>query len=120
MGRSFMSTVKDEKKVEKKETFWTVTEKESLKETYGCEILVENGTLEQVSTTDAPTDAFIVTYEHQEKVCRDLTRGARVKLFDMYYDKFKSGLKIIDYGRGTVKPSLWGYDSTSPKKKKRK
>ena len=114
-----MSTVKDEKKVEKKETFWTVTEKESLKETYGCEILVENGTLEQVTVTNAPTDAFVITYEYQEKVCRDLTRGARVKLFDMYYDKFKSGLKIIDYGRGTIKPNLWCYNS-SPQKKKRK
>ena len=114
-----MSTVKDEKKVEKKETFWTVTEKESLKETYGCEILVENGTLEQVTVTNAPTDAFVITYEYQEKVCRDLTRGVRVKLFDMYYDKFKAGLKCIDYGKGTIKPNLWGYNS-SPQKKKRK
>ena len=36
-----MSTVKEEKKVEKKETYWTPTEKESLKETYGTEILIE-------------------------------------------------------------------------------
>ena len=40
----------------------------------------------------------------------------------MYYDKFKMGVKIIDYGKGTIKPSLWGYQSQGqgPKKKKRK
>ena len=30
-----MSNVKDEKKVDKKETFWTTTEKETTRETYG-------------------------------------------------------------------------------------
>ena len=104
---------------EKKELIWTSQEKENHKSEYGCEIIVENGTLDQVSITNAPTDAFIVTYEYQEKVCRDLTRGSRVKLFDMYYDKFKMGLKVIDYGKGTIKPNLWGYNS-SPQKKKRK
>ena len=106
---------------EKKELIWTSQEKENHKSEYGCEIVVENGTLEQVSTTNAPTDACIVTYEYNEKVCRDLTRGSRVHLFDMYYDKFKMGVKIIDYGKGTIKPNLWGYQNTQgPKKKKRK
>ena len=116
-----MTAVKEEKKLDKKETFWTITEKETSKEIYGTEILVENGTLDEVMTTDAPTDASVVTYEIDGTVHRDLTRGARVKLFDMYYDKFKMGLKIIDYGKGTIKPALWGYQSaTAPKKKKRK
>ena len=104
-----------------RETYWTPSEKESLKEQYGCEILVENGSLDEVSTSDAPSDAWIVTYELDGTVHRDLTRGTRVKLFDMYYDKFKMGIKIIDYGKGTIKPALWGYSSTTaPKKKKRK
>ena len=108
-------------KSEMKETYWTPSEKESLKEQYGCEILIENGSLDEVSTTDAPSDAWVVTYEIDGTVHRDLTRGTRVKLFDMYYDKFKMGIKIIDYGKGIIKPSLWGYQSaTAPKKKKRK
>ena len=116
-----MTAVKEEKKLDKKETFWTTTEKETSREIYGTEILIENGSLDEVMTTDAPTDASVVTYEIDGTVHRDLTRGSRVKLFDMYYDKFKMGLKIIDYGRGTIKPALWGYQSTSaPKKKKRK
>ena len=116
-----MTAVKEEKKVETKETFWTTTEKETSKEIYGTEILIENGSLDEVNTKDAPSDASVITYEIDGTVHRDLTRGPRVKLFDMYYDKFKMGLKIIDYGYGMIKPSLWGYQSaTSPKKKKRK
>jgi len=116
-----MSTVKEEKKVETKETFWTTTEKETSREIYGTEILVENGSADEIMTTDAPSDAWIVSYEIDNTVHRDLTRGTRVKLFDMYYDKFGKGIKSIEYGRGTIKPALWGYQSaTAPKKKKRK
>ena len=105
---------------EKRETFWTKTEKETTKEIYGCEILVENGSPADVMTKDAPTDASIVTYTVDGKEHQDLTRGSRVKLFDMYYDKFKSDLKSIDYGYGTIKPSIWNYQSPqSPKKKKK-
>ena len=115
-----MTAVKEEKKVETKETFWTTTEKETSKEIYGTEILIENGSLDEVNTKDAPSDASIITYEIDGTVHRDLTRGPRVKLFDMYYDKFKMGLKIIDYGKGGIKPNLWGYRSpTSPKKKRK-
>ena len=107
-------------KPEKRETYWTTTEKESLKQTYGTEILIENGSLDEVMTTEAPSDAWIVTYEINGTVHRDLTRGTRVKLFDMYYDKFTS-VKRIEYGMGTIKPSLWGYSrEAAPKKKKRK
>ena len=103
-----------------RETYWTPSEKEALKEQYGCEILIENGSLDEVSTTDAPSDAWVVTYEIDGTVHRDLTRGTRVKLFDMYYDKFTS-VKRIEYGMGTIKPSLWGYSGeAAPKKKKRK
>ena len=105
---------------EKKEVYWTPTEKESLKETYGTEILIENGSLDEVMTTEAPSDAWIVTYEIDGTVHRDLTRGTRVKLFDMYYDKFTKVVSI-EYGQGLIKPSLWGYSSeAAPKKKKRK
>ena len=115
-----MSAIKEEKKVDKKETFWTTTEKETSKELYGCEILIENGSPSDVMTKEAPTDASIVTYTVDGKEHQDLTRGSRVKLFDMYYDKF-TNVKRIEYGQGTIKPALWGYSGdASPKKKKRK
>ena len=115
-----LSKTENSEKPEKKETYWTSTEKESLKETYGTEILVENGSSSDVMTKEAPTDASIVTYTVDGIEHQDLTRGSRVKLFDMYYDKF-TNVKRIDDGQGTIKPSLWGYSGeAAPKKKKRK
>ena len=106
------------KNSDKKVLFWTTTEKEKSKETYGCEILIENGSLDEVMTTEAPSDAWIVTYEIDGTAHRDLARGTRTKLFDMYYDKFKKGLKEINWGKGTISPKVWGYKSSQPKKKK--
>ena len=112
-----MSVVKDK---EETKIIWSKKEKDSSKETYGCEIVVENGKPSDVRTTEAPTDCFIVTYEFNGDTHQDLTRGSRVNVFDMYYDKFKKGIKSIDYGKGTIKPNLWGYNSSAPQKKKRK
>ena len=104
----------------KKNRTWSDEEKSSHKEDYGCEIIIENGTLAECNTRNAPTDALIVHYIHNDRDCYDLTRGSRTKLFDMYYDKFTS-VKRIEYGQGMIKPSLWGYSGeAAPKKKKRK
>jgi len=112
--------VKKEVKNEKNTSIWTNEEKGSSKEKYGCEILVENGTTDQVTTKQFPSDAYIIEYTHNDRICYDLTRGSKITLFDMYWDKFKGGLKSIDYGNGTIKPNLWGYQSPTSKKKKRK
>ena len=99
---------------------WSKEERESSKQKYACEILVSNGTLSDVHTTQAPNDAWVVTYYVNTKKILDLSRGTRTKLFDMYYDKFKGGLKSIEYGKGTVSPKLWGYQTAPSRKKKRK
>ena len=114
-----MTATPELKKPEKKEPIWTSAEKESSGEKYGCEILIEDGSLDDVSTTKAPSDAYVVKYLYEDKVCFDLTRGTKVTIFDMYWDKFKGVLQTIDYCKGTIKPNLWGY-STPTKKKKRK
>ena len=98
--------------------YWTPSEKENLKELYGCEILVENGTAEEVSNRQFPNYARIVSYEVEGKMRYDLTRGEKVsKIFDMYWDKFRDGVKKIGFGYGKINPRLWGYQ---PKSKKRK
>ena len=102
-----------------KQNMWTKAEKEESKEKYGCEIVIENGSLNEVRTTNAPTDSYIAHYIHNDKDHYDLVRGTRVKIFDMYYDKFKSGLKSIEYGFGNVKPNLWGYRAPSKNKKRK-
>ena len=70
-----------------------------------------------------PVSAYMVEYKVEDLSKFDIVlSGRKVDIFDMYYDKFKMGVKIIDYGKGTIKPSLWGYQSQGqgPKKKKRK
>ena len=104
----------------KKNRTWTDGEKETHKEQYGTQILVENGTMDECSTRNAPTDASIVHYIHNDRDCYDLTRGSKITLFDMYWDKMKDNLKSINYGNGFIKPNLWGYQSPTTKKKKRK
>ncbi len=111
--------VKEEKKEEQK-SIWSSDERENCKTEYGCELLVENGSYQEVCTKQAPTDAFIVRYMHGEKLCFDLTRGTKSHLFDMYYDKFKDSLKTIEFGHGSIKPNLWGYKEPQKQKKKRK
>ena len=119
-----MTTTTEEKELkkppEKKEVIWTKEEKDTLKERYGSEIIIEDGSLEDVSIKRVPSDCYIIKYMYEDKVHYDLTRGTKVSLFDMYWDKFQAGLKSIDYGKGTVKPNLWGYQQAPPKKKKRK
>ena len=85
---------KEEKKLDPKPEAkfepWSKEEKETSKTKYACEILVSNGTLADVHTTQAPNDAFVVKYVVGDKTILDLTRGSKTKIFDMYWDKFKS------------------------------
>ena len=115
-----MTTTTELKKPDKKEQIWSQKEKDSSKEKYGCEFIVEGGSLQDVSIKEAPTDGYIIKYVYNDNVHYDLTRGTKVNLFDMYWDKFKGGIMSIDYGMGTIKPNLWRYQSTTTKKKKRK
>ena len=107
-------------KPKKKEDFWTTEERKNCKDNYACEIIVSNGTPEEIYNSQTPNDAFVVRYTVDNKQVSDLTRGTKSKIFDMYWDKFKSGLKSIDYGKGTIKPNLWNYQTAPTKKKKRK
>ena len=115
-----MTAVKEQTKKEEKKLIWTKEERERIRSEYGCDIIIEDGSLEDVRTKQAPTDCYIVKYLHDDKVHFDLTRGTKVTFFDMYWDKFKDGIRSIDYGKGSIKPNLWGYQSPKQSKKKRK
>ena len=104
----------------KKEEIWSTEEKGKIKSQYGCEMLVENGSLQDVNSVEFPTDAYIITYVIDDQVKYDLTRGTKTNLFDMYYDKFKQGLKEIRFGQGNVSPKLWGHRAKQATKKKRR
>ncbi len=97
-----------------------IEEKNVLPSQYGCEILLENTTLEQTKDPSFPSDAYIVIYQVNGKTQIDLCRGTRIRIFDLYYDKFGAGsIQKIDWGYGRVNPRLWGFKA-APKTKKRK
>ena len=114
--------VKEEKKLKEKpipKSVWS-TEERKLIGTYGCQMINEDATQDQLMNKKVPTDAMIVTYKIEEKVHRDLCRGSKINIFDLYYDKFGKGSLIsIDWGHGTVKPSQWGYKPPEKRRKKR-
>jgi hypothetical protein len=97
---------------------WTKEEKELSKTLYGCEILYEKCSQQELKNTELPNDTYIVSYQQNGKVFHDLVRGKRVKIFDMYWDKIRDNLQKIDWGYGRINPKLWGYQA--PKTKKRK
>jgi len=117
--KNTMSTEKSKTSENDNNETWTLQERESLRSRYGCQILKHNCTLEEAKVTDVPTDAYIVTYMIDGKVCYDLTRcGKRVDLFDMYYDNIGNSILSIKWGYGKINPKVWGYEA--PKNKKRK
>jgi len=87
---------------------------------YGCQILLENTTIDKAKDTSFPNDAYLIWYIVDGKECIDLTRcSKRVNLFDMYYDKYGPGaVQKIDFGYGRTNPKLWGYKQPEKKKKK--
>ena len=83
--------------------------------------MVENATLEQIKDFSLPNDTYQIHYKvnNNSDTHVDLCRGTRVKIFDLYYDKFGKGSIIkIDFGYGRVNPRMWGYKQPEKKKKR--
>jgi hypothetical protein len=113
--------VSDVNTIEREEVIleWTQEEKLSIPPRYGCQILLENTTLEVAKDSSFPNDAYLIWYIIEGKNYLDLCRGTRSRIFDLYYDKFGPGvIQKIDFGYGRTNPKIWGYKS--PDKKKRK
>jgi len=115
MGWSFVtvavSTEKDMAEHEKEE-------RNILPSSYGCDILLQDTTLDKVKDSSLPNDAYLIWYnDGTPKI--DLVRGSRVRIFDMYYDKYGPGvIQKIDFGYGRTNPKLWGYKQPEKKKKR--
>ena len=98
---------------------WSKEEKELSHTLYGCEVMGEKCTDVELKNKNLPNDTYIISYYQDGKLFRDLVRGRRVKIFDMYYDKLgKDSITDIDFSYGRISPKLWGVES--PKQKKRK
>jgi hypothetical protein len=109
---------KELKEKPKPKSAWSSDEKKLIGTNYGCQLIAEDATDDQLKDKNYPTDTMVVSYQNEGKVLKDLCRGSQVKIFDLYFDKFgKDSVKAIDFGKGTLKPSQWGY---KPPEKKRK
>ena len=86
---------------------------------YGCDILLQDTTLERAKDSSFPNDAYLIWYNADGTEKIDLVRGSRTRIFDMYYDKYGPGVvKKIDFGYGRTNPKLWGYKQPDKKKKR--
>lgn len=94
-------------------------QKQILPKEYGCEIVLEKTTLDEVKNPSFPTDAYLIWYMIDNVEYLDLTRcSKKTNLFDMYYDKYGSGsIMKIDFGYGKKNPKFWGEKITEKKKK---
>ena len=99
---------------------WTPEEKNTIPPRYGCQILLENTTVEAAKDPSFPSDAYLIWYQVDGRESIDLCRTSkRSNLFDLYYDKFGPGsVKKIDFGYGRINPKLWGYKQSEKKKKR--
>lgn len=107
------------KVVEKEMEQWSPEEKKEVFSQYGCEILIEKATLQQLKDPSLPSDAYIITYTLNGETHTDLCRGTRIKVFDMYYDKFgPNTIQSIDWGYGRTNPRIWGTKPVEKRKRK--
>jgi hypothetical protein len=94
-------------------------EKTVLPSSYGCDILLQDTALDKVKDPSFPNDAYLIWYNVDGVERLDLVRGSRVRIFDMYYDKYGPGVvQKIDFGYGRTNPKLWGYKQPEKKKKR--
>ena len=116
MGRSFVTVSVD---TEKDMAEYGKEERTILPGSYGCDILLQDTTLDKVKDPSFPNDAYLIWYNNEGTERLDLVRGSRVRIFDMYYDKYGPGvIQKIDFGYGRTNPKLWGYKQPEKKKKR--
>jgi hypothetical protein len=105
---------------ENKMAQWTPEEKKEIPSQYGCELLIERATLQQIKDPTLPSDAYVVSYKVDGEIFMDLCRGSKIKVFDLYYDKFgKESIQEISWGYGRVNPKVWGMKKQSEGKKRK-
>lgn len=82
-----------------------------------CYVLHQNCEKSDAKDKSLPLNSYLVTYISDEETTYDIVIcNKQVDIFDMYWDKYREGLKDIRWTDGRVNPKLW--QSRTEKKKK--
>jgi hypothetical protein len=66
-----------------------------------------------------PYNAYLVAYEIDGAIAYDLViPDKQIEIFDVYWDKYREGLKGWKQSEGRVNPKLWGTQTKESKKRK--
>jgi hypothetical protein len=83
-------------------------------------IIHENCEPHLAKNRDLPRNSYLVTYVRDEEIQYDIVQsGARVHIFDHYYDKYGE-VRGIKWTEGTINPKLWNYQAPDSNKKKKR
>ena len=83
-----------------------------------CYVLHQNCEKSVAKDKSLPLNSYLVTYISDEETAYDIVIcNKQVDIFDMYWDKYREGLKEFKQAEGRVNPRLWG---NKPKEEKRK
>lgn len=84
-----------------------------------CKVVHQDCSKELAKDKSLPLNSYLVTYMVDNSVKYDIVVcNKRVQIFDMYWDKYREGLKDIRWTDGKVNPKLWGNPPKESKKKK--
>jgi hypothetical protein len=82
-------------------------------------ILHQNCDPELANDRSLPYTAYLVTYEIDGAISYDLViPDKQIEIFDVYWDKYREGLKGWKQSEGRVNPKLWGVQPKETKKKR--
>lgn len=82
-------------------------------------ILHQNCDPELANDRSLPYTAYLVTYEIDGAIAYDLViPDKQMEIFDVYWDKYREGLKGWKQSEGRVNPKLWGVQPKESKKKR--
>jgi hypothetical protein len=82
-----------------------------------CQVLHQKCEKSVAKDKSLPLNSYIVTYVSDEETLYDIVIcNKQSDIFDMYWDKYREGLKDIKWTDGRVNPKLW--QSRTEKKKK--
>ena len=82
-----------------------------------CYVLHQNCEKSVAQDKSLPLNSYLVTYISDEETFYDIVIcNKQVDIFDMYWDKYREGLKDIRWTDGRVNPKLWQSRTENKKK----